>query len=196
MRLAALTVIAAMGAACTSSQSRSSSATSVAPSGSSASATPTLRPVPSTAVPAPQQGNLRSDVPSRAVRTLAPVPLSSAASFNNSVSAKLQGVRRTQVTARLPGEISGAALSVTVSFTNRARSAVSMVNVVVNVTDGAGVPQVLVESASTRVNGKLSPGSSKSGTYLFSLSKGFDNPATVGVSYSTAAPVILFVGKV
>ena len=115
--------------------------------------------------------------------------------FNSSVSAKLLQVRRVRVTAHLPGEISGSALSVTASFTNHSRSAVSLAQVVVNVTDVAQTPLVLVESASTHVSGQLAPGSTTSGTYVFDLSKGFRDPATISVSYSAAAPVILFVGK-
>jgi hypothetical protein len=184
--------------ACTSSSQtagRDGGSTVVSPSGAASSTSgPVTKAVPSTKVPAPTPGNLSSEVPSRTVRTAAPVSLGATADFNKQVSARLTRVARVNAQGKFPGEVSGRALSVTVAFTNSSRSAITTQNAVVNVSDKSKHPLVMLETASRRVRTSIAAGSSATGVYVFHLPAGFAAPVTVSVSYSATEPVVLFVG--
>lgn len=185
-------------AACTSSPSanRTSSATSQPTGSASASSapSPTLKPVPKTPVPAATPGSIESTVAARTIRTLKPVPLTAEARFDRSVTARVRAVSRVDATGRIPGEVSGPALSLTVAFTNTSKTSVATGNVVVNVADMHKTPLVLLETSSHRVRPTLGADATASGVYVFHLPAGFTNPVTVSVTYSAASPVVLFVG--
>jgi hypothetical protein len=130
------------------------------------------------------------------VHTEAPVPLDHAANFGSGVSVAIVKRATIQAKATRPGEISGPASMFTLQFTNRSSHVVSLSNVVVNDTDSRGTPLVAIAgSPSNPVHGRLAPNRSAQGSYVFELSGTRNNPYTISVSYSTAAPVVLFLGN-
>ena len=172
-------------------QSKSSSA-----SASSSPASTTL-PTLTTPVSAPNGGSIKSTVASATVHTNAPIPVTATADFGTGVTAHVVSNTKITFSAKLPGEISGPAAQVTVAFTNGSSAPVSLANVVVNDSDAKGTPFVAgASSPAAPVSGTLAPGKTVTGVYVFELAPGYVAPLTLSVSYSTAAPVVLFVGDV
>jgi len=167
----------------------------VKPSGAGPTAKAT--PVITKPVNPPTSGNVKQTVAPHTVQTKPPVDLSATADFGTGLNAKVLSNQKINFTARLPGELSGPAVKVTVQFTNTSRAAISLANVVLNDADAAGTPMSSVTSApAAPVSGSLAPGQQATGVYVFSLPPGFRNPCKLSLSYSTAAPVVLFVGNV
>jgi hypothetical protein len=172
---------------------------SAPPTVASSGAGPRVKTTPQVTKPVnpPTSGNVKQTVAPRTVQTKPPVDLSATAEFGTGLSAKVLGNQKITFSAHLPGELSGPAAKVTVQFTNNSRTAVSLANVVINDADAAGTPMSSVTSApAAPVSGSLAPGQHATGVYVFSLPPGFRNPCQLSMSYSTAAPVVLFVGNV
>lgn len=162
--------------------------------GPSADPTSTAAPV-STAGPVPSTGDINQEVPAVELTTNAPVPLDGTADFGGSVTATLTDVSAIDATARVPGEISGPALSVTVEIKNDSAEPIGLDNVTVNLDtkDGSPASPVTTEPAAP-LSGVLLPGETRSGVYVFTLSA--ESRAGVGITvlYSTDAPIVLFSG--
>ena len=198
-----LAVSAFADTACTANSSAAHGSTGTASgsghsaaSSSSTASGPTSRPVATTPVPAPSPGNLTATVPSQVVLTRSPVPLTETERFDGRLTAHITSVRRVDATARLPGETSGAAVDVTIQLHNTSHASVGTDAVEVAVSDAHGNPLVLIETASQRVPDTVAAGASVTGSYVFHLRSGFTNPASVNVSYSTTAAVLVFVGRI
>jgi hypothetical protein len=145
----------------------------------------------------PSSGNVKQTVAPQTVHTKPPVNLTATGDFGTGLTTKVLGNQKITFSARLPGELSGPAAKVTVQFTNNSRAAVSLASVVINDVDATGAPMSPVTSAPAKpVSGSLAPGQQATGVYVFSLPPGFRNPCKLSLSYSTAAPVVLFVGNV
>lgn len=159
------------------------------------SANPKVLPTVTSAISAPMGGNVSESVPSGSVRTAAPIDLTATANFGTGVTAKVVANSRISFTAHRPGEISGPAVEVRIRFTNNSSAAVSLANVVLNDQDAKATPLVQVDSSpAAPVSGSLAPGKSATGIYAFELPPSYHSPLTLSVSYTTAAPVVLFVG--
>ena len=149
-----------------------------------------------TPVPAPTPGNITSEVPSGVIKTAAPVSLNATADFGGSVTGKLAKVESITATAKLPGEVAGPAVRITVEIDNGSASTIDLRLTTVNVTTSGGVPGVPITGNGTNVfTGSLAPGKSAQGIYVLSVPTANRNPITVSVSYSTSANVLLFVGS-
>ncbi len=151
--------------------------------------TPATEPVPPTIT-----GPTTAYVPSTQSK-LPVIPISAAASIGGKVSAKITGIKTIKQTARLPGEISGLALAVSVQLSNESVSPVDLSSVMVEVQDHAGVPASPVSSVQeSRFAGSLGAKKTAAGVYLFTAPSSNSNPITIGVSYSNGAPLARFVG--
>jgi hypothetical protein len=166
--------------------------------GPSADATPTTPSAPpvSTSGPVPTSGDINQVVPEREIPTNPAVPLDGTADFGDKILARLTDVKAVDATARVPGEISGAALAVTVEIANTSSDPIGLDSVTVNLT-GAGdvpAPPVTTDPASP-LSGTLMPGEKKSGVYVFTIPA--DSRSSVGVTvlYSAGAPIVLFQGN-
>ncbi len=190
-------------AACSGSHHQADAAGS---SGSSTSSSPSVTgtttskagptvAAPTTAVSAPSVGSIHSTVASASVHTDAPLPVSATADFGTGLTARVTANQKISFSAQLPGEVSGPAAKVTIQFVNNSAAAISLANVVVNDEDAKAVPCTAVQSSpNAPVSGSLAPGKSATGVYVFELPTSYVAPLTVSVSYTTAAPVVLFVG--
>lgn len=142
-----------------------------------------------------QGGGINQIVPSAARKTKAPVPLAGTADFGTGVTAHLTSVTAVQAQAAGPGEVAGPALKVAVRLTNDSDAAISLVGVVVTIADANGTPGVqMSQSGSSPFRGSLAAHASADAVYVFTIPAGHRNPVTVNLSYSSEAPVVLFVG--
>ncbi len=136
-------------------------------------------------------------VPVEPVQTLAPVPLQSVGDFRTGLTVELASITAVQAEAKAPGEISGPGLRVTVAATNDGEDAVSLDSVVVFLSYGADrTPATQFGSSSEPLAGDLSPGSSRQGTYVFTVPDDQRDDVRVEVSYTGSAPTVAFTGSV
>ncbi|SDO31401.1 hypothetical protein SAMN04515671_0527 [Nakamurella panacisegetis] len=170
-------------------------APSARPGGGSAATT--SRPKPATTpVPPPTAGNIDQTVASVPVTTAKAVPLTRSANFGGKVSASIVGVNGITAEARGPGEIAGPAVAVTVEIENKSARSIDLSRVTVNVTNSKGNPASPLSGPPTApFSGTLKPGGQSQGTYVFSVGAGQRSPIGISVSYSTDAPVLMFVGN-
>lgn len=135
-------------------------------------------------------------MPTRTLVTAAPVPLTGTATFSGTVSAKLAGIAPIKATAEGVGEISGPALKVTFTIVNHSAKAIDLDSVTATLTDSTGAPTVsMIGSPAKPFSGSVGPGSTATGVYVFSVPTARRDPVTISLSYTTAAPVVLFVGN-
>ncbi len=201
LAVATVAVVALIGG-CTSHGAHHSAATApVGPSSSSPIAT--VSPVPSAthtstpAAPKPTSGSggIYKTVPAHTLVTARPVATNQTATFGNSVSAHISALKHINAVAHGIGEVSGPAVAVTFVIKNGTSHAIDVGSVSVNLQDAAGTPANSMSGSPAKpFAGKLAAGKSSSGTYVFSLPKGHPNPITISLSYTTEAPVVLFVG--
>ena len=162
--------------------------------GPAADPTTTVAPV-STAGPVPSTGDINQEVPAVELTTNTPVPLDGTADFGGSVTATLTEVSAVDATARVPGEISGPALAVTVQIQNSSADPIGLDNVTVNLDTKDGSPaSPLTTEPAAPLSGVLLPGETRSGVYVFTVPA--ESRAGVGITvlYSTGAPIVLFQG--
>ena len=123
--------------------------------------------------------------------------MSATAIFGDGVTANVINRRTVTVKATMPHEISGAAAVVTIRISNGSSHALNLGNVVVTAEDAAGIPLVEMRSGpSAPLSGSVASGKNATGVYVFKLPTNFRSPLRVSVSYSTTAPVAVFVGGV
>lgn len=183
-------------AASTPSPSASVAASSASSTTSGSAKPKPTSPQPSKTTSKPSTGGIHVTVASRPRKTLPPLPLSRKAEFGTGVTAKIVSIDAVQAEAHGPGEVAGPGLKIVVEVTNGTAKAISLDAVVITVYDSEDRPGVQMSmSGSDPMRGSLAAGKSAKGTYVFTLSPDHRNPVTVNFSYSSEAPVVLFVGK-
>ncbi len=151
-------------------------------------------PPPTTPVPVSGGGNINKTVPSAVVTTAPPVPVGRTAAMGGKVSATVALVDLNAV-AKGPGEVSGPAVAVTVHIVNGTAAPLNVSDVAVSLTDKAGTPgNPMSGSPASPFLGQIGAGKTAVATYVFALSRSRVNPVSVSLSYSTEAPVVVFVG--
>jgi len=136
-------------------------------------------------------------VPSAVVTTRPAVPLAGTAQFGGRVSAQILSARSMTAQARGPGEVSGPAVALSIRLVNGSSKALGLTDVVVDVQDAAGTPGVPMSADPARpFSGSLAAGAQADAVYVFGLPADHRSPISVSVSYSTEAPIVLFVGVV
>ncbi|WP_111767664.1 hypothetical protein [Nakamurella deserti] len=157
-----------------------------------------LPPAPdpaTTEVPAPGGGNIDETVAESTVTTNPPVAVTDTADYGNGVTASLTKTEKLTTTAELPGEIAGPGVALTVRLVNDSDAPIDLGVVVVDLQDAAGTPAIpMTTSPAAPMTGSLAPGASADGTYVFTLPSTYTGPATVSVSYTVDAPVVVFTG--
>jgi hypothetical protein len=147
-------------------------------------------------VPAPAAGGIANTVSPGKLSTKAAVAITAPADFGNGVSAAVLSAKLAEAVAVRPGEISGPAVQLSVQVTNASKAVVSLANVTLNAQDAAGTPFVQMYSPpAAPFAGSVTPGAKASATYVYELPSGYRNPLTLSLSYSTTAPVVVFVGE-
>jgi len=153
-------------------------------------------PPANTPVPAPGGGDVNQTVPEGELTTQAPVELNQTGDFGNGVTVQLTGIEPITTTAQLPGEVAGPGLKITVLFTNNSTAPISLDTAIVDLSDSIDTPALpMSASPAAPVSGELPAGQTATGVYVFTVPSGFENPATIRVTYTTAAPIVIFVGN-
>lgn len=126
-------------------------------------------------------------------QSLAPaVPVGKTSNFGNGLEATVTSVTKTSVKGSLPGEISGSAVKVDVTVTNKDSKAAGLDSLAVNLYFGNHATNV-VDSANTPITGILQPGQSVKGTYYFAPAS--SGSYQVQISHLAQQPVLVFTGK-
>lgn len=153
------------------------------------------QPAATTEVPAPGgPGNIQETVPTASATSNAPVALDSAGDFGNGVSVALTSIESVTAQAQLPGEVAGPGVRLEVTITNGSNAPIDVADVIVDLQDANGTPALPTTSGATPFTGSVEAGASASGVYVFTVPATYTNPATISVSYSAAAPVVVFSG--
>jgi hypothetical protein len=177
-----------------SSSAVSSSASSATPSKSSSKSS-SAKATPTKSATKAKTPSIQDTVPSVSLATKSPVAISAPADFGNKVTAHVVSIKSFNATAHGIGEIAGPAVAITLTVTNGSKSNVNLGSVTVTLADHNGTPSnPLSGSPSKPFSGNVAPGKSASAVYVFSLAKNHANPVTISLSYTTEAPVVLFVG--
>lgn len=205
---ALMTLVLLAGSGCSSTDDApaptpSGTAASTAPAESTTPApgprtTPgrTLPPPPTTPVPQQSPGDVNSTVPTTPEKSRAPVGLDKTSQTEQGVAAKIVEVAAVTAEARGPGEVSGPAVAVTVQVDNRSASAVSLDQVVVNLTASDGSPaNPMTAKPAKPFGGRLAAGKKARGVYVFAVAKDDRDPITVDVTISGGGTVLVFRGK-
>lgn len=114
----------------------------------------------------------------------------------NDVRVSLTKVEPVQGEARLPGEVAGPAIRVTVRVQNGASKTLNLDNARVTAYYGADdTPAGVLTVGGRELTGKLAPGDSADGVYLFTVPT--EDRGNVRITVDTAAgvPVAVFTGK-
>ena len=156
------------------------SATPPAPTGTWAPADATAEPGPATPAPLPTE-TARIDQP---------------VVFGSGVTVSVRGVDAVSVKAETPGEVSGAAVRVTLTVKNDTTQPLDLGSAVVTLTadhDGFGVGTTA--GGAQPFTGTVAPGGAADATYVFMLDPAQGRAVTVSVNYAAGEPVAVFSGK-
>lgn len=180
----------------TPAASKSAAAPASSTAGSStpkAPSSPAKKPVPQ-----PTPGDIHHTIKANKQQTKDPVSLEQQAKVTNLISAEITSLDPiAKVQAKLPGEISGPAVALSLLIKNGSDAPISLDNVVINVTDSHGGPRDQISTSPAKpLTGRLDAGKSAEGVYVFTVPVKRRDPITVSVTLSAAEPVVLFEGKV
>jgi hypothetical protein len=159
--------------------------------------TPSAKPEPgaTTPVPAPGGGSIDQEIEPGTPTTMPEVPLTDVANFGGSITAKVDRVEVIEAQARLPGEIAGRALAVSVTVTNESAVPLDLSGATVTLVDAAGTPaSSLTAPPSQPFAAVVDPSGASTGVFVFTQSESNPRPLKISVSYAAASPVVLFVG--
>jgi hypothetical protein len=150
--------------------------------------------VRTTEVPAPGGGNVNETVAEVPVVTAPSVPLTEPVTQDD-ITVTITSVQAVTAEAVGPGEIGGPAVAVAVQIDNQSGAPLDLGSVSVVLLDSTGSPGITTTGGSAQpLAGELASGGQGHGIYVFTVPESLRSPISVSVSYSTEAPVVLFVG--
>lgn len=154
---------------------------------------PTTTPAPTAP---PTTGDINEVVEAAPVETLASTPLDEVVEVAGTARIEITGIERVEAEARLPGEIAGPALAVSVSISNTTDAPIDLAAVTVNLFDAAGGASApLTAEPNAPLEGELAPGEDAEGVYLFDFGADRSEPITIEVSAAVGTPTAVFVGS-
>ncbi|HEY8524543.1 MAG TPA: DUF4352 domain-containing protein [Acidimicrobiales bacterium] len=126
-----------------------------------------------------------------------PVGLGDAADAGGGVEVRLRSVEPVEAEARLPGEVGGPAVAVTVEVANRSNDPVDLDLTTVDLATGDGVsaPPVF-DPEREPLQGDLEPGDTRAATYVFTVAADQRSDISVRVRYAPDRPTVVFSGSV
>jgi hypothetical protein len=159
------------------------------------SARSTLPPPATTPVPSPTPGNTDQTVAPKKVVTKRPVKLDKPSSTGQGVTVRITAAKAIAAKARLPGEVAGPAVALTLIVHNGSPKPVDLGAVVVTLLDSANAPGNEMSAKPAKpIKGILKTGKSATGVYVFTVGKLRRNPISVDVTLTGEAPVLVFKG--
>lgn len=201
-------LIIAVTAGCTSARtggahstppSSAGSATPSAPTGTSGTSSATASSAHPSAsgktVSPAAPGDIHHTVASRALQTVATTTVGKSAQLDRGLAVRVISMVKTIATGRIPGEISGPAVSVGVELNNSTTASVAAGETSVTVQDANGKPFTPILTSTTPLAGSIKTGARATGTYVFNLPEGSRVPLTVIVTFAPKAQVATFTGR-
>ncbi|MFB7251396.1 hypothetical protein [Microbacterium sp. NPDC056234] len=123
--------------------------------------------------------------------------LDEAVAFDTGITVEITSVDATEVEASTPGEVSGTAVTVTVTATNAGPEPQELASAVVTLVAGDGELGIGTTAGAPDPFGEVvEPGETREGTYVFMLAEPQGRDVTVSVNYAAGEPVAVFTGKV
>ena len=151
---------------------------------------------PSAPPTTPTPGSVDQTVPPVAQSTAKPVKLQGSSRLHEGLDVRVSGVGSKQVSAKRPGEVSGASVLFTVTVKNGSSKVVDLNSLVVNVLDAKAVPASRITTPPAKpMPNAVAGGKSASGRYVFVVPKGARKPLTIQVSLAAGDPVLIFRGS-
>lgn len=192
--LAAPSTTGASTAASTPPTTADSAATTAASPATTATTVPGPTAPPTTGVP-PSPTSLVT-VPDGEIEVADPIDTDEVADFGTGVTAEIVDLEAVDGVAKLPGEISGPSLRVTVRLTNGTDAPLALARVQVDLNSGSDrAPGLaLTEPDAAPFVGELAPGDSADGVYVFGVPVDRRDQVQVLVLYSVDAPMVVFEG--
>jgi len=125
------------------------------------------------------------------------VPLDETGSFGTGLTVRLSKIAAVNGKASAPGEIAGPAIKLTVVTRNEGERAVDLDGVVVFVSAGKErTPASELKDGARPLNGRVGPGDTQTGTYIYTVPRADRDDIRVEISYSGRAPTVVFEGSV
>ena len=157
----------------------------------------TAAPVPSPIVTPSRAAGPTKTGDNAPKQRLDPVSLDSSVEGEDGIRVALTAIESVQGEAAQPGEVSGPAIRVTVTITNATKRAFDAGASVVNAYYGAQLTPAgtLVKPGGVPLYGRLAPGESTYGVYLFRIPVDARGDVTITVDYQSAAPTVVFHGS-
>jgi hypothetical protein len=157
--------------------------------------TSTLPPPATTPVPPPTPGNVNSTVPAKPEQSKKPVHLDKPSDTGTGLTARIASVEPVNAKARLPGEVAGPALAITLTVTNSGTTSAPLDSVVVTLADSGNAPGNEMSAKPAKpFPAKVAPGNKATAVYVFTVPKNKRNPITVTATLGDA-PVLVFTGN-
>jgi hypothetical protein len=117
-------------------------------------------------------------------------------SSTGKVTATVVKLEAIKAKARIPGEVAGAGLAVTVKLVNRSKEPVNASAVLVTLYDSTMAPGGdMTAPPAKHMRGLLEPGKSTKGVYVFTIATKRRSPVTITVTLPTRSPVLAFRGN-
>ena len=139
-------------------------------------------------------GNISETIDEISAITLPEQPISSPAELKDA-EISITAAQRVTVEAGGPGEFAGPAVAFTIAIENRSTEPLDLTTVSVSVLDSTDAPLATSTAAPAVPFAESVPVAGEaSATYVFSNPQSLSGPFNVLVSYSTEAPVVVFVG--
>ena len=126
-----------------------------------------------------------------------PVSLEEKATAGDRASVRLLEIRQIQAKARLPGEVSGPGLAITVEVDNKSADTLNLGSAVVTVKDSTGGPGAVMTGPPAKpLRGSLEEGEKATGVYVFAVPEANRDPVTMFVSVGPGTQVLSFKGPI
>lgn len=140
-------------------------------------------------------GNVHKTVAAGAMKVKGAVGLSSTANSGDQVTVQIARQQAVKGVARLPGEVAGPAVALTIKVKNGSSNAINLDGLVVDLQDSKGLSaSPLLTPPAKRISGSLAAGQTASGSYIFTLAPKNRKHCSIRISYSDVAPVVVFKG--
>lgn len=125
-----------------------------------------------------------------------PVGLDEAAEFGDGVVARLTSITSTELTAQVPGEISGPGVVIAVEITNGSDSEIDLDPLSVNLFDLSDAPLLPISTdPADPLSGGLAPGDTRTGRYVFTVPADDRDDVRLTLKYSADTPAVVLTGS-
>lgn len=150
--------------------------------------------LPSTAA-APTPGGTNKTVHNPRESTRPPVKISQTSSIEFHAAAVITKIEAITIEARMPGEVTGAGLALTLKITNLGDAPFDTTRTLMTIVGSDKAPGAEMSGGPSKpFSAEIKPGESATGVFVFTIPKDKRNPITVYVTLPSESPVMVFEG--